>query len=269
MAQVHRLTVYPIKSLDGVSLERANISKGGALAWDRQWAIADRKGRWISGKRTPAVFRLRANFDLDKLRVQFSADEYDSPWLGLESDVAEIEAWLSDYFQQPVKLERNSDSGFPDDSDAFGPTLISTATLETVQTWFPDLSLDNLRARFRANIEVDQVPAFWEDQLYRVDEIDSRFQIGAVSFIGSNPCQRCGVPMRDPLSGAVYPDFHDRFVAAREKSLPAWADRRSFDHFYRLSINTRVPRTQAGQQITIGDALEFSPPDPGSGYRGP
>lgn len=269
MARVHRLTVYPIKSLDGVSLDSAVISAGGALALDRRWALADRKGRWICGKRNPRVFRLRAAFDPEALTVQFRTDGIESSKFQLDAQSRDIEAWLSDYFQQPVTLQHNPNSGFPDDPDAYGPTLVSKATLETVQTWYPDLSLDNVRARFRPNIELIETEPFWEDRLYRGDDSDVEFTLGSVRMAGSNPCQRCGVPMRDPRSGEEYPAFYDRFVKARSQSLPEWADRRSFDHYYRLCVNTRVPLTETGKTIRLGDELILSPPEPDSGCRYP
>ncbi len=46
------------------------------------------------------------------------------------------------------------------------PTVISTATLEAITTWFPGLNLDQIRIRLRTNLEIGGVPAFWEDQLF-------------------------------------------------------------------------------------------------------
>ena len=269
MARVHRLTVYPIKSLDGVAVQSAIITTGGALQWDRRWAIADRKGRWVCGKRNPKVFRLRAIYDLDSLTVQFEADGERSSMLHLLDQVQAIESWLSGYFGEPVTLQDNPVSGHPDDPEAYGPTLVSEASLQAVQSWFPELSLDNVRARFRANIEITDVAAFWEDRLFRSDELDTSFDVGAVRFQGSNPCQRCGVPMRDPLTGEPHPGFYERFIERRQSTLPEWADRNSFDHFYRFCINTRIPPDQAGRKIQVGDAVCFIRPDPESVYTFP
>ena len=62
-----RITIFPIKSLDGVTLNEAAITAGGILEHDREFAIFDAEGRVINGKRTPRVHQLRCSFD-DALR---------------------------------------------------------------------------------------------------------------------------------------------------------------------------------------------------------
>jgi len=54
------------------------------------------------------------------------------------------------------------------------------------------MDLDEARKRFRTTLEIDGVPAFWEDQLFG----GRRTQCGALphrrsEFRGSNPCARC------------------------------------------------------------------------------
>jgi len=41
----------------------------------------------------------------------------------------------------------------------------------------------------------------------------------------------------------------------RRASLPATSPAARFDHFYRLSTNTRVPSTEQGKLLRVGDAL--------------
>ena len=84
-----------------------------------------------------------------------------------------------------------------------------------------------------------------------------RFRIGDCLFDGSNPCQRCVVPPRDPATGESYPDFAKIFVERREQTLPAWAERSRFNHFYRLAINTLVPPDQTGKVLRLGDKVEI------------
>ncbi|MBI3697280.1 MAG: MOSC domain-containing protein, partial [Acidobacteria bacterium] len=140
--------------------------------------------------------------------------------------------------------------GFPDDTNASGPTLVSTATLCEVARWF-GADLDEMRRRFRANLEIDGVPAFWEDQLIGVT-----FRLGEVAIEGVNPCARCAVPSRNSLTGEVVdPAFAKSFAERRAKALPPWADRRRFDHYYRLALNTRIPESEAGKIIRVGDCL--------------
>ncbi len=84
------------------------------------------------------------------------------------------------------------------------------------------------------------------------------FQIGEVIFHGVNPCQRCIVPTRDSISAEASPDFSQTFRVRREASLPPWANRSRFNHFYRLAVNTCIPSSEAGKIVRIGDALTLT-----------
>ncbi|MBK7307132.1 MAG: MOSC N-terminal beta barrel domain-containing protein [Chitinophagaceae bacterium] len=47
---VDRITIYPVKSLDGISLQKAQIGNGGCLVHDREYAILDSNGKFVNGK---------------------------------------------------------------------------------------------------------------------------------------------------------------------------------------------------------------------------
>ncbi len=154
-----------------------------------------------------------------------------------------------------VQLKQNLHTGFPDDTDSPGPTVISTATLIEVASWFPNISLDEMRRRIRANIEIDGVPAFWEDRLFSATGDGVFFRVGNVEFQGINPCQRCVVPTRDSLTATPYPHFQKTFIAKRQETLPSWVAASRFNHYFRLSINTRIPKTQQDKSIHLGDTV--------------
>lgn len=254
MAHLAGIFVYPIKSFDGVSVESARVLDSGALEFDRRWALVDDAGRFVNGKRSPRLHRLKSAFDLAANRIAISADGTTRTF-SLDSNRPELEAWLSEFFGLTVRLEENPAAGFPDDTTAPGPTVISRATLETVTGWFPGLTIEDVRRRFRANLEIDGVDPFWEDHLYSVEGQMVRFQIGGVSLEGTNPCQRCVVPTRSPDTGERYEDFQATFEKQRYETLPWWATRSRFDHFYRLAVNTR-PVTGSMGMIRIGDEVQ-------------
>ena len=103
------------------------------------------------------------------------------------------------------------------------------------------------------------MPAFWEDHLFAGDPRSTvRFRIGDVNFEGSNPCARSPVPARDAHTGADFVGFQKRFSEMRRAELPAWSPEERFDHFYRLSTNTRVPPTEQGKVLRLGDVLRLS-----------
>ncbi len=255
------ITLYPIKSLDGVSVSQARITRGGSLQGDRSFCLVDENGLYVNGKRQREITHIRASYDLEAQRVSLGTTEgrcTDS--FQLEPDNRAVEQWFSDFFRRPVRLQQDLSRGFPDDEERPGPTLISTATLETVQSWFPDLSLDDLRRRFRSNLEVGQVPAFWEDQLGSKPDSGVPFRIGECEIIGLKPCQRCAVPCLDPDTGEVYPGFQRSLPKQREASLPEWANRAFFTHYYYLALNTKIPAQSTGKRIMCDDRVELCQP---------
>ncbi|MEN9231803.1 MAG: MOSC N-terminal beta barrel domain-containing protein, partial [Thermostichus sp. DG02_5_bins_236] len=256
MPDVAKLTLYPIKSLDGVSLAEVSLTAAGTLLGDRRYMLVDAQGRRVNGKRCAQIHRLRVQFDPGLQLVQLWGDEQ-AVQFDLQQERDPLQSWLSNWLGFPVQVLEAPITGFPDDPYASGPTLISTSTLAVVANWFPGLTLEELRQRFRMNIEVSQCPPFWEDHLFAQADQGVRFRIGEVELLGINPCARCVVPTRDPITGASYPGFQKHFVAQRQKTLPQWAARGRFDHFYRLGLNTWIPRTEAGKQLKIGDPVEI------------
>ncbi|HET7324297.1 MAG TPA: MOSC N-terminal beta barrel domain-containing protein, partial [Halococcus sp.] len=78
MAELRRITTYPIKALDPFERTKGRITDGGTIEHDREYAILDRpadepydpetasasgSGDYINGKQTDAVHRLRSAFD--------------------------------------------------------------------------------------------------------------------------------------------------------------------------------------------------------------
>jgi uncharacterized protein YcbX len=129
--------------------------------------------------------------------------------------------------------------------------VVSAASIEEVVRWFPELDAESVRRRFRANLELSGVPAFWEDHLFGPVGTAVQFSVGDIAVLGSNPCQRCPVPPRDPDTGAILVGFQKRFSDRRRETLPAWAEASRFDHFYRFSVNT-LCAGQGGKWLRVG-----------------
>lgn len=252
---ITRIDLYPIKSLDGVTVSAATLLPSGALQHDRAFALVDASGRFINGKREARIHQVRSHFSADLSTITLQTATVDQPsTFHIQRQRSSLEAWFSDYFQQPVTLVHHPEMGFPDDTKAPGPTVISTATLQTVAEWF-GLSLAETRRRFRSNLEVDGVPPFWEDTLFPVEDDVTSFQIGTVLFEGSNPCQRCIVPTRDSQTGAATPAFQRQFSQQRATRLPTGTVRSRFKHFYYLAINTRLSPMTMGYSLQVGDPV--------------
>ena len=205
-AWLANIRLHPIKGLDPVSVPEARIGPNGGLELDRVWALFAVDGQWINGKRSAAIHFIRAEYDPQVTMVTLSVSSGAKSKMNLRparfafpSDQERAAAWFSEYFAQAV-IVRHIPEGAPDDGLATGPTIVSTASLQTVCNLFPGIDLQEARERFRTTLEIDGVPAFWEDQLFSEEEnYPVRFKIGEVAFEGSNPCARC------PVSAAQSP----------------------------------------------------------------
>ncbi len=252
MARLARMRVYPVKGFDGVEVETAAIREGGTLAHDRGFALFDASGDVLNGKRTPRVHELATGYEPDEgtLTVESPAGERET--FDLERDRDRASAWFSEYFEMELALRRDATRGFVDRPE-LGPSVISTATLETVASWFEDMTVESARRRIRANLEIAGVPAFWEDRFVGEDAPDLR--IGDVRIEGATPCGRCVVPERDPDTGDPTPAFRERFVEKRRETFPEWADAAAFDHDYTLMIITQVPQDHRGSNLSVGEGV--------------
>ncbi len=262
------ISLYPIKSLDPFPVKEARIGPGGGLEFDRAWALYSGDGQWVNGKRSTAIHLIRAAFapDVSSVTLAVPGDRRKIPpkTFAFPGDTASASKWFSNFFEQPITV-RHSPEGFPDDTIANGPTIVSTASLQAVCGLFPGMNIDDARLRFRTTLEIDgdrsavapaEVPAFWEDQLFSAEERGAvRFRIGEVNFEGSNPCARCPVPPRGPHTGVIIPGFQKIFSDYRRSHVPAWCPEARFDHYYRLATNTCVATSEAGKVLRVGDLL--------------
>lgn len=260
MKTLERITVYPIKSLDGINLDEVEITQGGSLRYDREFAFIDENGKFINGKKYRQIHLVRSVYHLDELLVEFSIQQENFiKVFHLEKEKEKIENFFSDFLNQKISFQQNNEVGFPDDKNASGPTVVSLASLQEVSKWFPDISTEELYKRFRPNLLLENIPAFWEDNLYGKKEDERPFQIGAVSFLGINPCARCIVPAKNPETGEGVQHFQKHFSEMRKATLPPWATVSQFDHYYRFCVNTKIPVSETGKALFVGDTLLLEP----------
>ena len=254
MARLAKIMVFPIKALEGIELESCALTQAGALENDRRFALKDEKSRYVNGKRHPVVNQIRAEFDLQQQTITLGVEgAAERQTFELREGNRQLESWFSGFFGFDVQLVEDDELGFPDDSQRPGPTIISTASLIEVCSWFPDLSLEEARRRFRANLELSDCPAFWEDQLNSVADQGIAFKLGGVAFEGLKHSVRCPVPTQDTKSGEVMAEFQKVFMQKRKETLPRWVNAESFNHYYRIAINTRV--LHVAGELQLGDEL--------------
>ncbi len=202
MPHLSGITIYPVKSLDGMSLSEATVSPSGALMHDRRWRLVDAEGSVANAKKNARFHGIRATFGIEGIENSQieSSDTGNFVTLSIDKNLSGENSslreetfpllpnregpceWLSEALSTDVLLQERFDGGFPDDRDAAGPTLISNESLREVARWF-GWTIEEARRRFRMNLEVavernegvgaDSTDAastmlrgaFWEDSL--------------------------------------------------------------------------------------------------------
>jgi uncharacterized protein len=252
MATIASIWIFPIKSLDGMAVTATTIASGGSLVYDRRWAITDLQGRFVNGKKYPQIQQIRAQFDLGAGTIDLTAPQQPAAQFPIVAGQSALTDWLSNHFGFPTQIIENTEIGFPDDTKSPGPTVISTATLMAIASWYSNLDVAEVRRRLRTNIELAGLAAFEEDQLFD----QASFQLGQVKLLGINPCQRCIVPTRDARSGLADAKFQQIFSQQRQATLPLGTKLSWFNHFYKSAVNTCVPPTEIGKLLQAGDILQ-------------
>ncbi len=252
--KVSSIYIFPIKSLDGITIDSAQIIQSGMLENDRRFALFNKDEIFLRGKNSPKLMLLRTKYDLQTMQFTLTSTETGEIKFKFDQTSA-IEKFFSDFLGEKVFFRENRNSGFPDDTKAHGPTIVSLESLHEVHRWFPQYSFEEIVRKFRANIIVESGEIFWEDKLYA--EIDSQreFEIGDVKFFGSNACARCTVPTRDSFTSEQDKNFQLHFIKMRKENLPAWAIHERFDHFYRFAVNTSIPKTEVGKILAVEDEV--------------
>jgi len=158
MPRLANIRLHPIKALDPVPVNEARIGPNGGLELDRVWALYSADGRWVNAKRTAAMHLIRASYapDISSVTLTVPGDRRKIPAMSFAfpGDAESAAEWFSMYFEQAIQV-RYTREGFPDDGLAPGPTIVSTASLQAVCEWFPGMTLDEARRRFRTTLEID------------------------------------------------------------------------------------------------------------------
>lgn len=253
---VNKISIYPVKSLDGMCLQKAQVGTGGSLLHDREYAITGSNGKFVKGKNNDLVYLLRSKIDFDNQTISFRhQNEQDWSSFHLQDELTAINKFLSGFFKMPVTLARDTEGKFLDIPVQSGVTVLSKASLQTVGNWFDDMEIEETRKRFRATIEIEGAPAFWEDKLFWEAGTAIEFKIGELTLYGISPRARCVVPSRNPQTGEALHGFPKIFAQQRTQTLPAWSALASYDHSYYLSVDCYIPASETGKWIAVGDEL--------------
>lgn len=215
---------YPVKSLQGEQLTRAQIGPAG-LEGDRRWALFDRAtGLTLTARRVPELLLAQARL-MSSEGQTLTAPEIELPDGTVTSDDAVLSAWLS----RDVELRDAAtgagaatyeialdDDGAPGDHQDWvrweGPTWsfhdstqtqVSLVTTATMGDWD--------RRRFRANVILGS-----DDALVENAWVGHRLGIGTASITVTKPIDRCVMVTR-PQRGGIERDLDVLRTIARER----------------------------------------------------
>ena len=158
MAHVERIRLYPVKALYAEEVDRARVTDVGTLAGDREYAFCDPDAETFesridirdlayNGKQTDRIHDVRTDFDFETatLSVDPVDDDVREFDLGSEAGREAAGEWFGEFIGDPVTLRHNAPPAFVDRPE-MGPSVISTATLEEVASWFDDMTVEGARA---------------------------------------------------------------------------------------------------------------------------
>ncbi|MEZ5468547.1 MAG: MOSC N-terminal beta barrel domain-containing protein [Lysobacterales bacterium] len=219
------IVIYPVKSCAGLALQSAVVEPRG-LRHDRRWMLVDDSGRFITGRQSPSLVRVRAEVgDAGSLRLRApgmlplqvaepdGSQRVDSEVWGSEVNAADAGAeaadWFSRYLGRTVRLlfadeqmrrAPEAEYSLPGDqvgfADGYPLLLLSSAAAELLSS---RAGRELGWRRFRPNLVIDGVAAHAEDRWKQI-------RIGSVLFDVVKPCTRCVFTTIDPDSGAAESD---------------------------------------------------------------
>jgi uncharacterized protein YcbX len=227
MLQLSEIWVYPVKSLGGIQMQKAELTDRG-LEFDRRWLLVDENGRFLSQREYPelALFRPEIIDGFLKITHKVNLEFIDLPLRSVFSDAAskiEVTVWedtidsfevskmATDWFSNflgfsvrlvymPDESERKLDPDYAISgneinsfSDAYPYLIIGQSSLDDLNE---RLKVPITINRFRPNFVFTNGKAFEEDSW-------REFSIGNVSFIGVKPCDRCIMTTVDQEKGVI------------------------------------------------------------------
>lgn len=248
MPTLSAITLYPIKSCAGLSLEEATLTPLGVMTgqiYDREWMVVDHNGMCLTQREHPRMALIKPTLKGTTLEVQapgmlrleiplglpdpqtaptLTTKLWDDTVLAYDCDALTAE-WFTRAIGVPCRLARfhanaerpvstkwtNGVQAATMFSDGYPVLVVGSASLD-------DLNQKLLAAgrqaipmnRFRPNLVIDGIEAFEEDYA-------ESFQIGAVVLKPVKPCPRCPMPAINQATGTYGPDPMDIMQSYRAK----------------------------------------------------
>ena len=238
MIQVTDIYIYPVKSLKGIPLKKAEIGLRG-LKYDREWMITDSDYQFLTQREIEAMATITVSIskncillqskDGDELKVDLNAKRSGSVKASIWNDTCDVydegevaSYWLTDelgYWQgktlrlvrfcshgkRPVPAKylhgREAESAF---SDQFPFLITSWNSLQKLNEGLTENGKQEVTMdRFRPNIVVGDIDSIENKTLLDLACQDSNYEFGL-----RKPCKRCKITTINQNSGEII-DFKE------------------------------------------------------------
>ncbi len=204
LAAIHR---HPVKALGFEAMERAVLTPGEALPWDRRWALAHaaskaEDGAWAPcanfsrGASSPALMAVRARYDEGAGLLTLRHPDRPDLTVDPDADGDAIVDWARPLVAEgrpaPARILRAADQAMTD-ADRPWLSLHSDASLAALSA---KVAAPLSRHRFRGNLWIEGGRAWAE-----ADWIGREFRIGAATLRVIEPIWRCRATESNPETG--------------------------------------------------------------------
>ncbi|QNI03627.1 MOSC N-terminal beta barrel domain-containing protein [Halomonas sp. SH5A2] len=230
--KIVQLNVYPVKSLQGITLEQSQLHTHG-LAWDRRWMLVDARQRFVTQRQLPALATIGVALtdehlvlshpDVEPLSVPLAEPEGNLRLVSVWDDHCkalpegpEVTHWLEAALGEKAQgmslvrfateFTRAVEDDFLDGgaahtyfSDGYPFLLTTTGSLDALN--------DALTAgghapvpmsRFRPNVVIECDTPWAEDRWATLSDVTGIFQ-----FTLRKPCQRCKITTIDQQTAVI------------------------------------------------------------------
>lgn len=233
MAVITGLHIYPVKSMQGISLDEAELTVRG-LKYDRNWMVVDEGGRFLTQRRLPGLAAIRIEItdrelkfegpSGDTITVPLHKNNYEVGMVEIWGERCEaldegdgVSAWLTRNFGSGVKgalrlvrfketFRRQVDTNYlrgEDSHTAFSdgfPFLITTEeSLNSLNERLIRSGSEPVNMnRFRPNIVIRGLKPFEENEIRELISVEGTYRLGV-----RKPCKRCKVTTIDQHTGQI------------------------------------------------------------------
>lgn len=219
---ISAINIYPIKSLNGISLDSATVEERG-LQYDRRWMLTTPDGMFFTQREFPQMAIISVWIEDDGSGLGVAADRFGDVFIPMEPDTGNkqrvtiwqsicesevyggaLNEWFSDvigtncqlvYMPDDTRRSVNPRFDRGDEivsfADGYPLMVLSEATLTDLNSRLAEPLPMN---RFRPNLVVSGANAFAEDDWQKI-------RIGEAVFRSTKPCERCVITTVDQTKG--------------------------------------------------------------------